>query len=202
MSTPLPIPFERGSSDLREAILREATRQFAEKGFAGTTMREVAEAARCTKPALYYHFENKEALFLAVIRSRTDAISAILHAAFTAPRSVRERLEGAAQAYFDYVRREPTAIKVLWRSEMHVQHGQPSFDWVSVRKRYWEQLRLLLEEGVASGELGAEIDLDDALHALVGIVDIRCRLWVLQGEPIPEDAAQRALTLLFGGLSP
>lgn len=196
------ITFERGSSDLREMILTVAARLFAENGYAATSMREVAEAANCTKPALYYYFENKAALFLDVIRSRTEAIHSILDTRFAAPGTVRERMRDAAEAYFDYVRREPTAIKVLWRAEMHVEAGQPSFDWASVRQMYFEQTLRLLDEGVKSGEIGAHVNLDDALHALVGIVDVRCTLWVLQGEPIPEDCAERALTLLFGGMSP
>lgn len=202
MSASTTITVERGSVDLRETIVSAATRLFAENGYAATSMREVAEHASCTKPALYYYFENKAALFVAVIRSRTEAIHSLLETRFAAPGSVRERMRDAAEAYFDYVRREPTAIKVLWRSEMHMEAGQPSFDWASVRQMYWEQTLRLLEEGVKSGEIGAHVNLDDALHALVGVVDIRCTLWVLQGVVIPEDCAERALTLLFGGMSP
>ena len=54
------------TSELRTRILREATRLFAEKGYAATSVREVVEASGCTKPALYYYFKSKDALFLEV----------------------------------------------------------------------------------------------------------------------------------------
>lgn len=202
MNASASIGTERGSSDLRAAILMAAAPLFAENGYAATSMREVASAADCTKPALYYYFDSKAALFVAVIKSRTDAINEILATTFSGAGTVRERLQRAAEAYFDYVRRDPVALKVLWRSEKHLEAGQPGFDWKTTRATYLDRTRRLLQEGVDSGEIGAHVHLDTALYALIGIVDIRCTLWVLQGEPIPEDCASRALELLFGGMSP
>ena len=51
----------------RERILDEARALFLGKGFAATSMQEIAEAVGMTKPALYYHFRDKQELFLAVI---------------------------------------------------------------------------------------------------------------------------------------
>ncbi len=165
-------------------------------------MREVAEAASCTKPALYYYFVSKADLFIAVIKSRTDAINLILQTTFSASGTVRERLQRAAEAYLDYVREDPMALKVLWRSEMHVEAGQPTFDWKSTRTMYLDRVRTLLLEGVQNGEIADHVHLEDALYAMIGVIDIRCTLWVLQAEPIAEDCAARALDLLFGGMAP
>ncbi|NIR40578.1 MAG: TetR family transcriptional regulator, partial [Actinobacteria bacterium] len=43
---------------LAERILRHASELFAQRGWAATSLREIAEAAGCTKPALYYHWGN------------------------------------------------------------------------------------------------------------------------------------------------
>ncbi len=200
MSATAPLQPERG--DLRDVILEAATRLFAEKGYAATSMREVAEASDCTKPALYYHFENKAALFLEIIRSRTDIIRSILATCFAEAGTVRERLRHAAEAYFDFVRRQPMVLMLLQRSELNTEVTQPEFDWVSAREVYWNQVIELLQEGVRNGEIGAHVDLDDAFHVLAGIVDVRCNLWIRQNQPIPEDCAERAIALLFGGIAP
>src|SRR5579872_5861967 len=50
----------------RSAILRAVRRVFAEKGFDGTTTRELADAAGVSEALLFKHFPNKEALFSAV----------------------------------------------------------------------------------------------------------------------------------------
>jgi len=202
MSASSPFSLDRGSSELRDAILEAAARLFAEKGYSAASMREVAEAATCTKPALYYYFESKASLFLEVIRVQTDAISRILEKRFAEPGSVRERLLQAAETYLDHVRENPIALKVLLRAELHLEAGQPTFDWMSTREMYLDRIRRLLHEGVACGEVSASIDLDDILYALVGAIDFRCMLWILQGEPIPRDCAKRALAVLFGGVSP
>ncbi len=51
----------------RDRILREGARLFAARGYHGVSMREVAEAVGVTKPALYHHYADKEALFLAIM---------------------------------------------------------------------------------------------------------------------------------------
>ena len=51
----------------RQKIIQEAARLFARKGFYGTSISDLAQATELTKGAFYHHFENKEALFFAVI---------------------------------------------------------------------------------------------------------------------------------------
>src|SRR5258707_1128849 len=54
------------SEDRRAAIIKAVRRVFAEKGFDGTTTRELAEAAGISEGLLFKHFPNKEALFTAM----------------------------------------------------------------------------------------------------------------------------------------
>ena len=70
------------SEATRRALLDGAARLFAEKGFAATSLDEVAAEARVTKGAVYHHFANKQALFEAVAdQAEEDACAAILDAA-------------------------------------------------------------------------------------------------------------------------
>jgi AcrR family transcriptional regulator len=55
------------SAESRQALLDSAVGLFADKGYAATSLDEIAEAARLTKGALYWHFGSKQALFRAVI---------------------------------------------------------------------------------------------------------------------------------------
>ncbi len=54
--------------DTKEQILNVAERQFAEKGFSGTTLRGVIREAEVNIAAIHYHFGSKEELFIAVVR--------------------------------------------------------------------------------------------------------------------------------------
>ncbi len=54
-------------ADTRERIVTEARRLFAEKGFDGATMAQIAHAARLTEGAIYRHFDDKKDLFMACV---------------------------------------------------------------------------------------------------------------------------------------
>ena len=64
------------AEDTRSRILEAGERVFAESGFAGASMRTIAETAGVAQGLLHYHFENKRRLYAAVVGWRADAINA------------------------------------------------------------------------------------------------------------------------------
>ena len=58
----------------REAVLQTAAQLFLEKSYGRTSMNDVAERLKITKPALYYYFENKEEILLECYRWGTSLI--------------------------------------------------------------------------------------------------------------------------------
>jgi AcrR family transcriptional regulator len=61
---------EMYSEATRAALLDEATALFAERGYAGTSLEDVASASQVTRGAVYHHFASKQALFEAVLQLR------------------------------------------------------------------------------------------------------------------------------------
>jgi len=59
--------------DVPQQILHEATRLFVDRGYHALSMREIAEAVGVSKAGLYYHFEDKEDLFLAILTNNLVA---------------------------------------------------------------------------------------------------------------------------------
>ena len=79
-------------ADQRKAqILRAATDLFAGGGYAGTSLRDVAEKCGMTKAALYYHYPDKESLLKAVVASRMVRLNEAME---TALASVTDFLDG------------------------------------------------------------------------------------------------------------
>ena len=77
-----------------EQIIRIATRLFARRGYEGTSLRDIADEAKITKAALYYHFPNKEALYqrivLDALRALIETVRAAIEAAPTPIEKVRQ----------------------------------------------------------------------------------------------------------------
>jgi AcrR family transcriptional regulator len=186
---------------LRERILAEATRLFGERGYAATSVREVAEAAGCTKPALYYHFGSKESLFLAALRAETDALNRLVEVPIRDGMSVREHLVHALARFFDHLREDVVGVRLVMLADLRPEPGQPAFDFASIRDRHLARTRELLELGVERGELRRDVRLDDALFALTGLIDQRLQAW-LHGEPLDVDLSERLVSLFFHGVAP
>ena len=77
--------------DVRETILQESGRLFVARGYHGLAMRELAEAVGVSKAALYYHFTDKEDLFMAVLTSNLDRIEQVINEARKARTRGKER---------------------------------------------------------------------------------------------------------------
>ena len=73
------MPRTLGSSavDTRVRILDAASALFAEHGYAGTSMRDLAEALGMTKAALYYHFPGKAQILMALVEPLLDELEAL-----------------------------------------------------------------------------------------------------------------------------
>ncbi len=83
----------------RARILAAAAELFAERGFEGTSIRDIAAAVSMTTASLYYHFESKEDLYVAVHGACMDAVSSAVEEAVAGLRDPWARLEAAAGAH-------------------------------------------------------------------------------------------------------
>jgi AcrR family transcriptional regulator len=72
------------SEATRAALLEEATALFARRGYAGTSLEDVASASHVTRGAVYHHFASKQALFEAVLDAQEERATAEVMAAATA----------------------------------------------------------------------------------------------------------------------
>jgi AcrR family transcriptional regulator len=82
----------------RERILRAASELFARQGFSHVSMRAVAEHAGATKPTLYYHFRDKEALFEDCLTEFNSELAATMQAAVHRGGSMAERVRAVSEA--------------------------------------------------------------------------------------------------------
>ena len=102
----------------KEEILDVATTLFAERGFDGTSMNDVAERVGMRKASLFYHFATKDALYEAVLDRLVRELGDSLSAVYTSEGTLVERLEAAADAVSVAVSGRPFVARLLLRETM------------------------------------------------------------------------------------
>jgi len=83
----------------REAILDTSAKLFGERGYKEVSIRDIAQACGMTNAALYYHFKNKEDLFLAMLQRDHEQTLAALHEAAHGPGDLRDDLKQLVARY-------------------------------------------------------------------------------------------------------
>jgi AcrR family transcriptional regulator len=85
----------------RAALVEMARALFAERGFAPVSIEEIVQAARVTRGALYHHFEDKQALFRAVLEDIEGEIADRMRAGAATESDRWAQVGAACQAYLD-----------------------------------------------------------------------------------------------------
>jgi AcrR family transcriptional regulator len=100
------------SEATRAALLDQATTLFAERGYAGTSLEDVASASQVTRGAVYHHFASKQALFEAVLQQQEARAMEAVAAAADAP----DPWDAAIQALGAYLRQccDPVYGRLVW----------------------------------------------------------------------------------------
>jgi AcrR family transcriptional regulator len=111
----VPTPRKRiPAAARRELIENAAARLFAARGYAGTTLDEVAAEAGVTKPMVYRHFRSKKDLYLALLARHRDDMPSFFER--TAHESAWDRrLRAMLELWFEYVQERPHGWKMLFR---------------------------------------------------------------------------------------
>jgi AcrR family transcriptional regulator len=123
----VPLLRERHAHDTRRAILVAARHTFAQRGYTGTPLEAIVDAAGLTKGALYHHFENKAAVFEAVYIEMAQEVATQVQAAVLACRGgAWDRVVAALDAFF-VASSEPAYVRIVLRDAPHVlgaHHGR------------------------------------------------------------------------------
>jgi AcrR family transcriptional regulator len=102
------------AAERRELILEAAGEQFGERGYAHTSLEEIAAAAGVTKPILYRHFDSKKGLYLALLERHRDDLPRFFERV-PADLPFEQRVEAILETWFDYVAEHGYAWRMLFR---------------------------------------------------------------------------------------
>ena len=179
----------------REELTRIAARLFAEKGYQGTSLADLAEALGVQKPSLYHHIAAKEDLLWEVAREGAAAFHAALDAVPDGPATERVRL--ALRSHLAVVAGQLDLATVFVR-EWRFLSGERRQAFLAERRRYEERVRDLFREGVEGSELRTDLDV-----ATAGLLFLSAANWAytwLRPGADTDALADRVYAVLLDGM--
>lgn len=178
------LPTLRDPDVTRERILEAALQTFSRKGYHGTRLDDIVDVSDTSKGAIYFHFANKERLFLALVDQFSDLLE----------RRVLQRIEGEAQG-MDRVRvaletvletfgkyRRPAKILLVQAVGLGAVFETKRAE---VNDRFARLIQTYLQEAVALGDI-APVDTIIVSYAWMGAIYELVIRWVTTGEPEPQ----------------
>ena len=103
------------AKERREQLLAVSRQLFAEKGFDGTSIEEIATRANVSKPVVYEHFGGKEGVYAVVVDREVESLTVALTSALEAGGHPKLLVERTALALLDYIEKNEDGFRVLVR---------------------------------------------------------------------------------------
>ncbi|MPY83842.1 MAG: TetR family transcriptional regulator [Actinophytocola sp.] len=183
-------------TERRQQLLDVAKALFAEKGFDGTSIEEIAHRANVSKPVVYEHFGGKEGIYAVVVDREThillDRIVSSLHGGHP-----RVMLEQAAVALLGYVDESHDGFRILVR-DSPVASATGTFS--TLLNDIASQVEHILANQFAAR--GYDVKLAPMYsQALVGMVALTGQWWLDARKPKQDEVAAQLVNLAWNGLS-
>jgi AcrR family transcriptional regulator len=135
-------------NDTAARLRYSARKLFADKGFDGTSIREITRDARANLGAVTYHFGSKQALYASVLEHVFADLARRTEAAAAAPGTPEARLRGIVAAFFDFFADAPDAPRLVIRE---IASGAAPAPAVPLMRRNLAAIRTVIRDGIDSG---------------------------------------------------
>ena len=185
-------------TERREQLIAIARPLFAEKGFEGTSVEEMAASAEVSKPVIYEHFGGKEGLYAVVVDREVGYLLSEIESALAAGGRPRELVEQAALALLDYVETHTDGFRILVRDS---PPGQSTGSFASLMGDVASQVEHLMVEQCKGRGLDSKAAPMYA-QMLVGMVALTGQWWMDSNRKFSRaDVAAHLVNLAWNGLS-
>ena len=193
----------RKSDHTRQRILDAAASTLASRGYAGTSIKAIADSIDMKDASLYYHFESKEALVLEVLRLGTtlaeEAVKEAVHALGKDPdplEALRTAIVAHASAVLgmgDYPRANVRNFGQLPPEIASAHMGQ--------QRRYGNVWRKLLQAAMASGRIRQNLDASAVRMLILGALNWAPEWYKPDGDLTPASIGEQMAGMVIEGLT-
>ncbi len=193
-----------GKTETKQKIFVAAAQLFAQKGFRGVTMREIASTCGVTKPTIYYYFNNKEQIYKEIIKAGIEHGNADVNRIWSMPGlSLQQKLTELFQKRLHDCEQYPAFAQIFLRCYL----GNEDLSFMkdiskAVRSESLQILVEMLQGGVEAGEIRRDVDLQMAAKTITAV--FLYYLWELLESGCQVEnlkVAEPVLSIIFTGLA-
>lgn len=179
----------------KQRILDAALNIFSSKGYYGTPVDEIVEEAHTSKGSMYFHFPNKEQLFLALVDQFANVLERNVTEAIADSSKGMGRVKIAIENVLDTFGKYRRPAKILLVQAVGLGSV---FDKkrMEVTDRFAELIQTYLDEAIEVGEIEA-VDTEVISHAWMGAIYNVVIKWVYTGEPSPQRIMDELVPMLL-----
>ena len=182
----------RDPSDRRKEIIDAAAAIFQEKGYASTSIQDVADAINILKGSLYYYIKSKDDLLFEVIQEVHQGGVANLEVSKNTDGNALQRIRSFVATHITY-NVENLAKMTVFLHDFRALSPDRRSEIIEERDLYDHHLRTLVEEGKDEGSVRADIDPKMAAFSILGSVNWMYQWYKPEGpKGIDEIAAEFA----------
>lgn len=183
------------SKSTRERILDAAMNIFSAKGFHDTKLDEIVAEANASKGSIYFHFPNKEKLFIALVDQFADLIERRVNDAIEQETQGMKRVQVALEAVLDTFSkyRRPAKLLLVQAVGLGTVFEKKR---IEVNDRFALLIQTYLDEAITMGEIDP-VNTHIVAHAWMGAIYSVVIQWVYTGEPAKDDIIDALLPLLL-----
>lgn len=185
--------------NIRQRLIEVAVELFTSRGYSATSVREIVKGAGVSKPVLYYHFGNKEGLYLEIMRRLERTLQEALGGLRQERGRARERIRRFSLGIFDVFSKNMATVRFLNAVFWGPPQGAPEFDIESLHEPLIASINAIVEEGVARGEF-RKASAPDLSFALLGALSFAMDFHLAHPDRSPgREGLARNLDLILAG---
>ncbi len=185
---PAARPAGEAEPEKRRAILHAAVRVFAERGYHGCRIADVARAANVAYGLVYHYFRNKDELLESVFAEQWTIFITALTALDAGPGTAAEKIAGIFGFVFDVYKTAPSAVRVLILEVTRTPQGLRAGSTRETFERAIGLVADVVRQGQARGEMRADLEPVVAAAGLLGALELAVSAMVMGLVPASNEA--------------
>ena len=191
-------------TDTRQLILRAALKRFADAGYAATSVQQIVDDAKVSKPALYYHFADKAGLFQALVHEAHDQRYRVLSEAATPGEPLPAQLEKILVALFNYFRENRELMRIAFATMFAAPGELPeNLSYADKCERNFEFVHSLIQRAQKNGELDKRYDSQELAFGFYGMANFYLVAHLVAPDCEPDElTAKKIVELFLAGAAP